>query len=904
MLKKEAILIFSLGYMLLLFAIAYYGDKRAESRRSIISNAYIYALSLAVYCTAWTFYGSVGGATSNGIHFLAVYIGPTLTAALGWIVLRKIIRISKLNRITSIADFIASRYGKSATLAGVVTIIAVLGIIPYISVQIKAVSTTYLLINQYPEISIPNRYADIPVFTDTAFYVALILTVFAILFGTRHLEATERHEGLVAAIAFESIVKLVAFTAVGLFVTYGLYNGFGDLYARAQVDPDVSNLLVIDLSGRNSAGWYTNIFLSMLAIMFLPRQFQVTVVENVNEKHLKKAMWLFPLYLLIINLFVFPVAVGGMLHFNQGGVDPESFVLTLPMAERREVLVLLVFLGGLSAATSMVIIETLALSTMICNDLVMPVLLRLPFLKISQRSNLSTLLLLIRRASIVLVLMLGYAYFYLVSRHFTLISIGLISFTAVAQFGPAILGGIFWKGGNRKGALWGLLAGFLIWAYTLALPSLSQAGFWPESFLTEGPFGIALLKPHQLFHLDAAALGFNQYAHALFWSMLFNLGLYIGISIFTDQTAIEHTQANLFVDVFRYSAEIQRSQFWRGTASIPSLQLLMSRFLGKRRVEEEFSNYAQRHNIDWKKMPTADAQLVSYAERVLAGAIGSASARVMVASVVKEEPLSLEDVMDILKETRRAITHSRELEKAGAKLQAANERLKELDELKNEFISTVTHELRTPLTSIRALAEVLHYTPGIEPAQLKDFSGIIVKESERLSRLINDVLDFQKIQSGRIEWAIVEFNLVKAIEESISATRQLIDDHKIQLETRLTDVPSITGDRDRIIQVLVNLISNAVKFCPHEQGKIQIGLKMKTKCLMVNVRDNGIGIHTDEQKNIFKAFRQVKEHTKGRPKGTGLGLSISKRIIDYHGGDIRVVSEAGKGSNFIFTLPI
>ncbi len=904
MLKKEAILICSFGYMLLLFAIAYYGDKRAESRRSIISNAYIYALSLAVYCTAWTFYGSVGGASSSGIQFLAVYIGPTLTAALGWVILRKIIRISKLNRITSIADFIASRYGKSATLAGVVTIIAVLGIIPYISVQIKAISTTYLLINQYPDITLPSQYADIPVFKDTAFYVALILTVFAILFGTRHLEATERHEGLVAAIAFESIVKLVAFTAVGVFVTYSIFDGFGDLYARAQTDPDVSRLLVVDLSGGKSSGWYTNIFLSMLAIMFLPRQYQVAVVENVNERHLKKAMWLFPMYLLIINLFVLPVAIGGMLYFNPGSVDPESFVLTLPMSEQREVLVLIVFLGGLSAATSMVIIESLALSTMICNDLVMPVLLRLPFIRFSQYSNLSALLLFIRRASIVLVLMLGYAYFHLVSRHFTLISIGLISFTAVAQFGPAILGGIFWKGGNRKGALCGLLAGFFIWAYALALPSLSQAGFWHASFLTEGPFGIAWLKPYQLFNLDVAALGFNQYAHAVFWSMLVNVGLYIGISVFTRQTAIEHTQANLFVDVFRYSEEIQRSRFWRGTASIPSLKLLISRFLGQQRVEEEFSNYALRHDIDWNKMPTADAQLVSYAERLLAGAIGSASARVMVASVVKEEPLSLEDVMDILKETRRAITHSRELEKAGAELKAANERLKELDKLKNEFISTVTHELRTPLTSIRALAEVLHYHPDIETSQLTEFSGIIVKESERLSRLINDVLDFQKIQSGRIEWAITAFNMAEAIKESVSATRQLIEDKQIQLETRLAEVPPTTGDRDRIIQVLVNLISNAVKFCPDDQGKIQVGLKRKGAYLTVNVLDNGIGIPLDEQRNIFREFKQVTEDSLGRPKGTGLGLSISKRIIDYHGGEIRVVSEPGKGANFIFTLPL
>ena len=352
MLTKETILFFVFGYMGLLFAIAYFGDKRAEAGRSIISNPYIYALSLAVYCTAWTFYGSVGRAAQTGTGFLPVYIGPTLIAALGWPVLRKIIRISKVNRITSIADFIASRYGKSAILAGVVTIIAVFGIVPYISVQIKAISTTFLLINQYPLISMPVHFAEIPVIKDTAFYVALLLAVFAVLFGTRHIEATERHEGLVAAIAFESIVKLIAFLAAGLFVTYGIYNGFGDLFGKANAVPEISKLFVMDVKAGSSIGWFTPIFLSMLAVMFLPRQFQVIVVENVNEEHLKKAIWLFPLYLLVINIFVLPVAFGGMLHFADGSVDPDTFVLTLPMAKHKEWLVLFVFIGGLSAATS------------------------------------------------------------------------------------------------------------------------------------------------------------------------------------------------------------------------------------------------------------------------------------------------------------------------------------------------------------------------------------------------------------------------------------------------------------------------------------------------------------------------------------------------------------------------
>lgn len=340
----------------------------------------------------------------------------------------------------------------------------------------------------------------------------MILAVFTILFGTRHLEATERHEGLVAAIAFESLVKLIAFLAVGIFVTYGIYEGFGDIFHKAKSVPELQQALTLDNGIGSYANWCIHIFLSMMAVMFLPRQFQVTVVENVNEDHLNKATWLFPLYLLAINIFVLPIAFGGVLHFTDGRVDADTFVLTLPMARNKAALAMLVFIGGMSAATGMVIVATIALSTIICNDLVMPVLLRLPSLRLAQRSDLSNLLLSIRRGSIVLVLLLGYAYFRYVGEFYSLVSIGLISFTAVAQFAPAILGGIFWKRGTKTSALSGLIAGFLVWSYTLVLPSLVQAGFLPPQFVIAGPFGIAMLKPFQLFGLK----DFDHIAHAVF----------------------------------------------------------------------------------------------------------------------------------------------------------------------------------------------------------------------------------------------------------------------------------------------------------------------------------------------------------------------------------------------------
>ena len=917
MLETGTILIVSFGYVGLLFVIAYYGDKRADAGRSIISNPYIYALSLGVYCTAWTFYGSVGLASRSGLQFITIYIGPTLMAMLGWLVLRKIIRISKVHRITSIADFIASRYGKSSTLGGVVTIIAVAGIIPYIAVQIKAISTTFFLINQYPEISVTANITDIPVLGDTAFYVALMLAVFAIFFGTRHLDATERHEGLVAAIAFESIIKLFAFLAVGFFVTYGLYNGFADLFEKARHFSDLKStvtietpepsypfskdLLTINAGNSTFIDWGMYIFLSMLAILLLPRQFQVIVVENVNEEHLKKAIWLFPLYLLAINIFVLPVAFGGMLRFADGSIDADTFVLTLPMAGRQQLLTLFVYLGGISAATGMVIVETIALSTMICNDLVMPILLRLPISAISQGRELTGLLLSIRRGSIILVLMLGYAYFHYLGGFQALVSIGLTSFAAVAQFAPAVIGGIFWKDGTRSGAFYGLIAGFIVLTYTIFLPSLVPIGLIHQDFLTSGPFGIQLLRPYQLFGLQY----FNPISHAAFWSILVNVSVYLSVSILGRPRAIEHTQAALFVDVFKYSGEAGDSLFRRGTVNLPDLKSLLARFLGKRKAEAELSGYAQKHDINWDNYLTADADLVSHAERLLTGAVGSASARIMVSSVVKEEPLGLEEVLNILDETRQVIAHSRKLEKATAELQEANLRLQELDRLKDDFISTVTHELRTPLTAVRSLAEILSANPTIDPIQLENFAGIIIKESDRLIRLVSQILDYEKIESAQMDWSVASLDLKEVVNDAVNSTRQLINDKNISIDLDIArNVPRVSGDRDRLIQVMVNIISNAVKFCDPDRGLINVRLRAANNQLIVEVEDNGIGINPKDLGKIFQPFHQIKNPTQGRPPGTGIGLTITKRIVDFHHGRIWVESEPGKGAKFSFSLPI
>jgi Na+/proline symporter/signal transduction histidine kinase len=906
MLNAPVIIAVSLFYLVLLFAVAWWGDKRADQGRSIISSPTIYALSMAVYCTTWTFYGSVGRAAVSGIGFLPIYLGPTLVMALGWFLLLKMIRTAKANRITSIADFISSRYGKSHLLGGLVTVIAVVGIVPYIALQLKAVSGSVNLLLNYPEIVMPDRSAALPVFADMSFYIALILAAFTIVFGTRHLDATERHEGMVAAIALESVVKLVAFLAVGLFVTYGLYDGFADIFQRVSADDKLRRLTMAIPSGQGYTGWFSLTLLAGMAILFLPRQFQVAVVENVNEAHLKRAVWLFPLYLLLINIFVLPIALGGLLHFAGQGVDADTFVLTLPMSHRQEGLALLVFIGGLSAATGMVIVETIALSTMVCNDLVMPMLFRLRGTALAESKDLSSLLLGIRRGAILVILMLGYLYFRLAGEAYALVAIGLISFSAVAQFAPAMIGGMYWRGGTRGGALAGLCAGFMVWGYTLLLPSFAKSGWLVADFLTQGPFGISLLRPQQLFGLA----GLDEISHCLFWSFFANIGAYVAVSIARPPTAVEASQATLFVDALKHTRPVGAA-LWRGRAEVPDLLALVGRFLGPQRAESAFATYALSHGGVAVDALEADAEMVHFAESLLTGAIGSASARAMVASVAKEEPLSLSEVMNILDEASQLRTYSRELERksreleaATGELKAANERLQELDHLKDDIMSSVTHELRTPLTSIRAFSELLRDDPKMHLADRERFLGLIVGETERLARLINQTLDLAKIESGNAEWRGSELDLKAVIEQSVATTDQLFREKNARVELDLPDgLPCILADHDRLIQVMLNLLSNAVKFLPPHEGCVRLTLHAGSAGLEVAVADNGPGIRPEDQNIIFEKFRQVGDTMTDKPAGTGLGLPISRRIIEHFGGRLWVESMPGQGATFRFFLP-
>ncbi|GAB3117690.1 sensor histidine kinase [Novispirillum itersonii] len=908
MLDPALIVLISLGYVGLLFAIAWYGDRRAERGRSVIRNPAIYTLSIAVYCTSWTFYGAVGSAARQGPEFLTIYLGPTLVFLGWWFVLRKMVRITRVHRITSIADFIASRYGKSTRLSVLVTVIAVVGGMPYISLQLKAVAGSFAVLTGFDGLSgLDAMSGEFPLPDslprDTAFWVAAAMAAFAVLFGTRHIDASEHHEGVVAAIAFESLVKLLAFLAVGIFITFFLHDGFADLVERAR-EVSLGGPFIPPVTGDSAARWITTLVLSMCAVLCLPRQFQVTAVECVDERHLSTASWLFPLYLLILSLFVVPIALAGLVHLPTGA-DADAFVLTVPLSQNRPDLALLAFLGGLSSATAMVIVAAITLATMVCNDLVMPFLLRLRWLRLTERGDLTGLLVAVRRASIVGLIFMGYAYYRVTGTSEALASIGLVSFAALAQLAPSMLGGLFWKGATKGGAITGLLLGFCVWCHTLLLPSFVRAGWLGASILTDGPFGVTFLMPEALFGMTTL----DPLSHSLFWSWLVNIGGFVAVSLFGKQQALERIQATLYVDTFR-RADSATPRVWSRTATVGDLLTLAQRFLGKDAAGEAFREFSRSRGLPLRRLAEADPDLVHLTERLLARTLGGASARVMVESVAKGEMVSLREVMTILEETSQVIEYSQrleqksaELERLTADLREANRQLQELDRLKDDFLSTVSHELRTPLTSIRSFSEILSDNPELDNAQRQQFLAIIVRETERLTRLIDQLLDLARLEAGHGDWHMDSVDAAAALREAVAVTASLFAEKKavLDVEILLPEMP-VHADGDRLIQVFVNLLSNAVKFVPPQDGRVRVEAREHGRTWLFTVADNGPGIPEGQRDKIFGKFVQATGGGQDRPAGTGLGLAISHQIIEHFGGSIWADASPGGGARFCILL--
>lgn len=703
-----------LCYLVLLFAVAYYAEKKEKSGKSIVNNPYIYSLSLAVYCTSWTFYGSVGKAATSGLSFVTIYLGPTLMAALWLVVLKKVVKIAKANRITTISDFIGSRYGKSLFLSALVTIVAVFGITPYLGLQIKAIISTFTIISGETsggEAS-QNFFLQKIFWGPTAgFFITFILGIFAIIFGARRLDSSERHGGLVFAIAFESIVKLVTFLLVGLFVTYRLFNGFGDIFDRIK-DSEYSVLLFLGTgTGAEYSEWSALLFLSMMAIMFLPRQFQMAVVENYDESHITKAAWLFPLYLFLINIFVLPIAFGGLLL---GGTEKgaDYFVLTLPLEHGARYLSILSFIGGFSAATGMIIVESIALSTMVMNSIIMPSLIRF-----HEDPEFPSIVLNIKRFVILLVVFLGYLFAVSIGEFYSLVDIGLKSFEAVALFAPAFFLGLYWKKGTKLGAIAGLIAGFSIWFYTLIVPALIKAGIIKNVGLVALLVNSEMLNPTNLFGIEVL----GKWGHSLFWSMLFNIMIYIGVSVFTGQSKEEEMQSLVFVEYYEKRVE---ELAHGGSYTVSDIEDVLTQYLGRAEARYAIEGFLKRKKRKLDELTSKELfELRNEAENILSGAIGSS-----MAAIIFENKLVLtEKERGELSESIRHITES--LRFSRQELAMAN---RELSYLK-EFSENIIESAPVGIATIDSLLRVKYWNRGIET-----ITGI--KKNEAFNKAITQLL--------------------------------------------------------------------------------------------------------------------------------------------------------------------
>ncbi|GLB53811.1 sodium:solute symporter [Neptunitalea chrysea] len=885
-------------YLVMLFFIAFWAEKNSKSKW--INNPIVYTLSLGVFCSAWTYYGSVGVASTSGAEFLPTYLGPVIASPIFIVLLRKIMRISKHQRVASIADFISLRYGNNRFIGALVTITCLIAILPYISLQLKAISETYEIIT-LDSSSGKILTGSESIFTDSTFYIAVLLAIFASFFGTQTADTTDKHIGIVTTVAFESIIKLLFFLIIGVYVTFFIFDGTEDIYNQISQFKDVDTLTTFpDVYG--GFNWFYMTVISFVAVFLLPRQFQMMVVENDRERYLKYVIWLFPLYLLLFNLFVIFIAWGGNLSIGDTA-NPDYYTILLPLKNGNIVLSLLVFLGGFSAVISMVVVSTIALSTMLSNNVIIPYGYLEVFRNTETERN-NKYIKNIRRFSVFSLIIAAYLFYVNFSRELSLFSIGYISFVIIAQLAPSFFIGLYWNRGAARGAKAGIIIGLVVTFYSLILPLILNGFFNTNSFVEEGPFGIGLLRPYQLFGIDFL----NPIAHAFFWSMFFNVAAYLSFSLMGSGNYRERNYAEMFVRSSNYSDLQEGAYVWKGEAYVSDLRRILERFLGVSKTERALELFYKKYDLP-KDTVMADAKLVNFSEKLLIGSIGSSSARIIISNVVKEEPVSLPEVLQILEESKETIItnqflkdKSEQLTRLTADLKRANEELIFQDKQKDEFLDTVSHELKTPITAIKASAEILIDDDEMSLEMRERFLNNIVEDTERLSKLIHNILDVEKLSSGREQLVIKEYDILKTIEEAIHFVTAEVNCKKVTIFNVVPPM-SLKYDEDRIIQVFINLLSNAIKFVDESTGEIKIYLENFPEYVLIYVEDNGKGIPKEDFNYIFDKFYQSKNQNTKKPLGSGFGLAICKHIVESHGGSIWAYEFVEKGANFVVKLP-
>lgn len=888
MLTFNALAVVCIAYVSVLFALAFLAERMAaRGQGGWLRSPLVYTLSLSVYCTGWTFYGAVGYAAQSGLEYLTIYLGPTLVMIGWWLILRKMVRVGRLQRITSVADFISARYGKSSFIGALITVMAVVAAAPYIALQLQSVTLAFSVFAEQLHDE-PERKAE-----ETVLLVAIGLAVFTVIFGTRNLDADERHHGIVVAIACEAIVKLMALMAVGGFVVWGIADGPSDIIARIQASPIAEQQLE---PGR----WVVLCFLSGAALLTLPRMFHVIVVENANERQLATASWAFPLYLLLISLFVVPIAVAGLERIEGG--NPDLFVLTLPLAAGQNGLAALAFIGGFSAATSMVIVSTLALATMVSNNIFLPIWLYFREAKARLSDDVRWLVLNVRRLSIAGILALGWFYYHLSGGGEALAAIGLISFAGVSQFLPAMIGGLFWRGATGWGAMSGLCVGFAIWGYTLFLPSFGViVPLWTELHVP-GNSEFGWLYPQALFGSGTA----DPLIHAIFWSISLNTIAFICVSLMTFPNPVERLQAVEFVNA--YDIDRAPPHSWqRGVVEAEDLLAMSQKILGQSEAQHLFQEAARKQGVDGF-LPQVSPDFLESLERRLAGAIGAATAHAMIAQVGGGTAVSVDELIAVASEARQIMEYSQRLETQSHKLKQTthqlrdvNRKLTELSVQKDAFLSQISHELRTPMTSIRSFSEILG-EENLSEEERTRYAGVIHDEAIRLTRLLDDLLDLSVLESGTVNLNFRKTNLREVVTRAVTSvlatpgTKQ----YDVSIDEEALDITLIT-DTDRLAQVFINLLSNAKKYCDAPVQKVRISVLKLPIGVQVDVVDNGLGIPRESQGIVFEKFARIGDHAKAG--SAGLGLAICREIMEKLDGSIDYLP-GQEGAAFRLIIPL
>ena len=874
--------------------ITFFGWKIKQHQKlgkRIRHHSLLYSLSIGVYCSAWTFYGAIGLANREGIMYLAIYIGPLIATGFWLSVIRKACRIKKVFLISNIADFISTRYGKNISLGFIVSLCCFIGIIPYISLQIKSisVSTEILTINQQ---KLNSNYIG---FT----YTLICMSVLFILIRKKY-DSRQTNWGFVSAIAAESFFKVIFLIITCIYALS---------IACQKIDTSIFDILNMQgsqakqgLNYSHSSDWFSLNLLSFMAIFLLPRQFHVMIIENNDEIKIKNAIIIFSIYLFLCSFLIYPLSL--VLSSTPFEKIYDDFIL-LQLVSGNKYVSAVAYLGGISAATSMIIVSTLSLSIMISHNVLIPV-----FIYTNQIKKKSIIKFKIEKLpvfsyyiSIFIVLISAYLFYIGPGNDAYLASLGLLSFSAVAQLAPAAIGALYWKEGKSIAAICSILIGFFLWFVTICIPFILQAEistssayiYWINDRLIE-------VKKY----LSVAEI--SDITFGTFSSLMINSFVYVFLSLYTKCSSQERNQAELFTDIFKYSRVFESSVAWKGHALSDNLIGILYRFFGASRAQELLNEYSIKYGKSWENSPEADYKLVNFVENNLSSIIGNTSARLLISSVVDEEKITHSEVIELLEQAQKILKDHRELRdlydklnKTKTELEIANSKLIENDALKNDFLTTITHELRTPITSIRALSEILISEPDLDQEQRNIFLETIVSESIKISKLIDLILDLEKYESGKQPLNIEEILPAKVILNTIEP---FVKSKQAVFVTEGLDQNIIVpADHDKFTQLITNLVSNSIKHNPHKLVKIKFSSTINDEFYVLSIQDDGSGIPDNDIPFIFDKFYQTRNKKSKKSSGSGLGLAICKKIISLHGGKIEARNINPSGVEFRIYLP-